>query len=75
VALNSHLQVAQGIRAALATRTAALSGSQTKAPGSAGGYLLVRGRAAHSVVTCSVASVIRTSSSLRTNSLLCNTPC
>jgi FixJ family two-component response regulator len=40
VALNSHLQVAQGIRAALATRTAALSGSQTKAPGSAGGYLL-----------------------------------
>jgi len=32
-------QVAQETRAALATRTAALSGSQTKAPGSAGGYL------------------------------------
>ena len=37
VALMSHLQVAHRTGAALATPTAALSGSQTKAPGFAGG--------------------------------------
>ena len=33
--------MAQFIRAALATRSAALSGSHIKAPGFAGGYLLI----------------------------------
>jgi len=39
VALTGHRKVAPNPRAALATRLAALSGSQAKAPGSAGGYL------------------------------------
>jgi hypothetical protein len=42
VALTGHRTVAPNLRAALATRLAALSGSQPKAPGSAGGYLLRR---------------------------------
>jgi len=41
VALIGHLQVANECRAALATLTAASSGPIPKAPGSAGGYLLV----------------------------------
>ena len=44
VALTGHRKVAPNPRAALATRQAALSGSQLKAPGSAGGYLHSRGR-------------------------------
>ncbi|HTT19909.1 MAG TPA: hypothetical protein VMG82_13235, partial [Candidatus Sulfotelmatobacter sp.] len=41
VALTGHRKVATDVRAALATRLAALSGSHIKASGSAGGYLLV----------------------------------
>jgi hypothetical protein len=40
VALIGHLQVANQWRAASATLTAASSGPNPKAPGSAGGYLL-----------------------------------
>ena len=43
VALIGHLQVANESGAASATLTAALSGPIPKAPGSAGGYLLVPG--------------------------------
>jgi hypothetical protein len=41
VALIGHLRVANECRVALATLTAASSGPIPKAPGSAGGYLLV----------------------------------
>ena len=42
MALIGHLQVAQKIGAASATPAAASSGSLPKAPGSAGGYLLIK---------------------------------
>jgi len=46
VALTGHRKVATDVRAALATRLAALSGSHIKASGSAGGYLLTGGNRA-----------------------------
>ena len=42
MALIGHLQVANECRVASATLTAASSGQIPKAPGSAGGYLLIR---------------------------------
>ncbi|HTT19326.1 MAG TPA: hypothetical protein VMG82_10290, partial [Candidatus Sulfotelmatobacter sp.] len=47
VALTGHRKVATDVRAALATRLAALSGSHIKASGSAGGYLLAASQSTH----------------------------